>query len=323
MDDARNAIFDWAASGRLPAANVARALDAAGVTPDGVAWRRFVDRLLLGFGVLCVGAGAVFLVAANWKAMGHYLKFGLVELGIVAAVAVCWRQGLDTRTGRAALVGASLMTGALLALVGQVYQTGADTFELFAAWAVAIAAWVAVARMPSLWLLWLGIVDAAIVLWFVTFPGMFRWLFNEWNFMWMLFAFNAAALLIWEWLAARGIAWLRAPWAIRALAFAVGAAITALAILVGVQFAQASNWTLPVYCAWLAAMYWAYRKRETDLFVLAGCVLSVALVAASLSLRMFRSTDAGVLLLIGLIVTGIATLGAQWLRRVAGEGGAR
>ncbi|MET0204922.1 MAG: DUF2157 domain-containing protein [Casimicrobiaceae bacterium] len=55
-----------------------------------------------------------------------------------------WR-GLDTLPGKAALV-AALLAGALLALVGQVYQTGADTFELFAAWAVAIV--VLVARMP-------------------------------------------------------------------------------------------------------------------------------------------------------------------------------
>ncbi|MET0346849.1 MAG: DUF2157 domain-containing protein [Casimicrobiaceae bacterium] len=58
-----------------------------------------------------------------------------------------WR-GLDTLPGKAALVVAALLVGALLALVGQVYQTGADRFELFAAWAVAIVAWVLVARMP-------------------------------------------------------------------------------------------------------------------------------------------------------------------------------
>ena len=46
----------------------------------------------------------------------------------------------------------SLFTGALLALVGQTYQTGADTYELFALWAFAITAWVAVARLPALWL---------------------------------------------------------------------------------------------------------------------------------------------------------------------------
>jgi uncharacterized membrane protein len=322
MPDARNLVFAWAATGRLPEAEVARALAVAGVTPDRRAWRQFIERLLLGFGVLCVGAGAVFLVASNWQAMSRFQKFGLAEVALAAAIAICWWQGLDSRIGQSALVVAALFTGALLALVGQVYQTGADTYELFVAWAVAIAAWVAVARMPVLWLLWIGLVDMAILLYFESFPGRFRWLFNQWNFLWALFAFNVVAQGVWEGLAARGIAWLAAPWAIRVLALAAGAPVTAAAMMYGFEFARASAWTLPVYAAWLAAMYWAYRRRRIDLFVLAGCVLSIALVAAALSLRVFRSPDAGVLLLIGLVVTAIATAGARWLRRVAAEGAA-
>ena len=48
------------------------------------------------------------------------------------------------RAGKAALLAASLFVGALLALIGQIYQTGADTFEMFAAWAALILPWVLV-----------------------------------------------------------------------------------------------------------------------------------------------------------------------------------
>ena len=41
--------------------------------------------------------------------------------------AACWRVDLDGLTGKAVLLMLSLLTGALLALTGQVYQTGADT----------------------------------------------------------------------------------------------------------------------------------------------------------------------------------------------------
>ena len=44
--------------------------------------------------------------------------------------------------GKAALLAAALLTGGLLALIGQTYQTGADTFELFATWAALILPWV-------------------------------------------------------------------------------------------------------------------------------------------------------------------------------------
>ena len=47
MDDARDAIFAWAVEGRLPQSKVAEALRLGEVTPDGGAWRRFIDWLLL------------------------------------------------------------------------------------------------------------------------------------------------------------------------------------------------------------------------------------------------------------------------------------
>ncbi len=320
MDDARSAIFEWALRGRLPEAKVPEALRLGEVTPDRGAWWNFIDRLLLGLGVVFVAVGGTFFVAANWQAMGLFVKFGLIEVPIVACIAMCWWRGLDTRVARATLFAAALFTGALLALVGQVYQTGADTFELFVAWAIAIVAWAAVARMPALWLLWLGIVNAAITFYFAVFPNLFGFLFFEhWNVLWALFAFDALALVVWEIACARGIEWLRARWAIRAVVFAGGTAITAAALLHAIDLDRTHLWTLLVYGVWLAAMYWAYRRRTTDLFVLAGCVLSVALVAAALALRLLLSADAGGLLLTGILVSGIAAWGARWLRRVAAE----
>src|SRR5699024_2163378 len=59
---------------------------------------------------------------------------------------------------------ASIITGSLLALFGQVYQTGADTWQLFFGWALLITPWVLIARFPALWLLWLGLINACLVL---------------------------------------------------------------------------------------------------------------------------------------------------------------
>ena len=39
--------------------------------------------------------------------------------------------GLDRAFGQVLLIAASVLTGVLLAVIGQVYQTGADVFELF------------------------------------------------------------------------------------------------------------------------------------------------------------------------------------------------
>ncbi len=320
MSGERDAVFEWAESGRLSPGRVAQALRVAGATPGAVEWRWFIDRLLLGLAVVLAGAGVIFFVAANWQELGRFAKFGLVELPILLALAACWHYGLESLAGKAALVAAALCTGALLALVGQVYQTGADTWELFAAWAVAIAVWVAVARMPALWLLWLALVNVAIALYFSTFGGIFGIVFGTREMLWALFGLNTAALALWEVLAAGGIEWLRERWAVRVLAFASGAAVTWLAVWSVLDFTRVGGWGIVAYAVWLGAAYAAYRRLSTDLFILAGAVLSViVVVTATLAHNFLQHETAGSFLFIGLVVIAITATGAWWLRQVAAE----
>jgi uncharacterized membrane protein len=320
MSSERDAILDWAEDGRLEPGHVAQALRIAGAIPDAAEWRRFVDRLLLGLAVVLAGAGVVFFVAANWQALGRFGKFALVEAAIVLALGVCWRFGLASRAGKAALGAAALCTGALLALVGQVYQTGADTWELFAAWALAIAVWVVVARMPALWLLWLGLVNIALALYFSTFGGLLGLVFGAHETLWALLALNTAALVVWEALAAGGVVWLRAGWAVAVLAAAGGVAATCLALWSIFDGGRTGNWGLVAYAVWLMAVYAAYRRRRVDRLILAGGVLSlIVVVTAVLAHNLLRSETAGGFLLIGLAVVAMAAAGTWWLRRVPAE----
>jgi uncharacterized membrane protein len=319
MSGERDAILEWAESGRLEPGRIAQALRIAGAIPDAAEWRRFVDRLLLGLAVTLAGAGVVFFVAANWQALGRFGKFALVEIAIVLALGACWHFGLASRAGKAALGAAALCTGALLALVGQVYQTGADTWELFAAWALAIAVWVAVARMPALWLLWLGLVNIALSLYFNTFGGLLGLVFGTRETLWALFALNTAALGVWEVLAAGGVRWLRARWAVAVLAAAGGVAATCLALW-SIFDAHTGSWGLIAYAIWLAAIYAAYRLRRVDRLILAGSVLSlIVVVTAVLAHHLLRRETATGFLFIGLAVVAMAAAGTWWLRRVPAE----
>ena len=168
MFDARQEVIGWASAGALASERVPDALRVAGVVPSAAQWRVFVERLLAWLGTTLIAAALCYFVAANWHELGRYAKFATVEASLVAAVAVaCW-QGLDALAGRVALFAAALVTGVLLALIGQVYQTGADVYELFAAWALFILPWVVVGRQPALWLLWIALVDVAVLLLFRT-----------------------------------------------------------------------------------------------------------------------------------------------------------
>src|SRR5258708_26902706 len=219
MKSRRLILLDWVEHDRIAPQNLHDALAGAGVFPSGARWQRFLDQLLLWLGALLLAAGVIFFFAYNWNDLGRIAKFGLVEALIVAALIVVWRIGLEHIAGKVTLLAVSLFVGALLALVGQTYQTGADTFELFAAWAVLILPWVLVGRLAALWLVWLGLLNLAVIFYYMIFGGLFGFLFDPEKLLWVLFALNTVALVAWEIIAARNA---HEQWAVRLLATASG-----------------------------------------------------------------------------------------------------
>lgn len=319
--NARELIHAWARQGRV--ADVAAALRTAGVTPDAADWRVLLDRLLLWSGALALAAAVVFFVAHNWSALGRFAKLGAVELLLATAALGYWKLGPERAAGKASLLVAALLVGALLALVGQTYQTGADTWELFATWAAFIVPWVLVGRYAALWLLWLAIANVAIVLYFTVFPGLFGALFAAEDQLWTLFAFNTAALVVWE-LASRRYAWLSARWAPRVIAIASGACITFLALHATFSWPEAGVGAAFFYPVWIASAYAAYRLHSRDLLLLAAlCASAIVVVTGLLSRTLFEGRfEAGALLAIALAVIAMATAAAWWLKGLAREHGA-
>lgn len=325
MRDPRSILLDWAAQGRVQ--DLPQAMELLGLFPSPAAWRRFVDRLLLWLGTLLLALGVIFFFAYNWADLHRFAKFALVQAPLAVTLVAIGRLGLDGPAGRAALLGASLLVGALLALIGQTYQTGADTFELFAAWAALILPWVLLGRFAPLWLLWISLANLAVSFWFQAFPGPLGWLSASQNLIWSLFALNSLAWILWEFFSLRGLAWLEGRWGPRLLATASGVQITVLATFWGVgadriflgSGSLASGLILTVWLAWLALVGFVYRRLIWDLFVLAGGVLSLVVVIASFFIKNLAFGNAGGFLMVGLIIIGISAAGCWWLKQVAAE----
>jgi len=320
MSTHRQDILDWSEAGRIAPESLRRALEVGGVLPDRDQWRDFLDRLLLWLGAVMVACALVFFLAYNWQDLGRYARFALAEGLLLAALAYLGAKGIEQPAGKAMLLAAAIFTGALLALIGQTYQTGADPYELFAVWALAILPWALLGRLPALWILWLALVNLAVVLYFQAFRGVFGVLFGPERQLWLLFGLNTLALAAWELLARAGLDWLHERWAARVIATAGGACITALAMMAILDTRDAWREGL-VWLAWLGAAYAVYRRRLKDVYVLAGGVLSAIVVVASFLSRhlLDRHFEAGGLLLIGLVVIGMSAGGGYWLKQVAGE----
>jgi uncharacterized membrane protein len=186
-------------------------LTAAVVARDHQFWSLWARRALLVLGTAHLLAGVVYFFAFNWAEMPVWAKFASVESGIVLGVLAAILTGVDRRVGQACLIAASVLTGVLLAVVGQVYQTGADAYQLFAAWALLILPWVMASRSAAHWLLWLVVLYLAFFLFGdqVLVPEG-RW--SSVELLASLGAFSALVLAAREFAVWRGLAWLAGQW---------------------------------------------------------------------------------------------------------------
>ncbi|MEJ5209825.1 MAG: DUF2157 domain-containing protein [Burkholderiales bacterium] len=311
-------------AGILDADAFERALALAGITPDVAAWRRFLDWLLAGLGAVLVLAGIVYFFAYNWAALHRFAKFGLVEAALLGAVALAWRLGPDSRGGRAALLGAAVLPGVLLALYGQTYQTGADSYELFLTWGMLITPWVIIGHSAALWLLWLVLANLAVVRWLVSDDAFTFSLLLGWATVGIPVALNIAALAACELFAARR-PWLSGRWMPRVVALMVLGNLTPWMVTWIFH-----RYTLLVPFVWFGVTafgVWVYRTWRRDLFMLAALALqAIVVVTAFVGHGVFEYgwLDIGSgLLSLGLLVMLMTGAAVSWLRRTArrwGEG---
>ena len=219
----RALLLRLAESGEIGHAQLARASAQGALRPTPAEWRTLLDRVFAFGGALLLSAAAVFFLAYNWEAMHRFARLALV-VGVLAA---CCAGALCARplgTGwRAALFGACVATGAVLALVGQTYQTGADVWELFAAWAALMLPFAWLSRSTASWVLWLGVANLALMraLSQSAWWGFFDTLSNA-RALLVIAALNLIVLLVFEafgrWLIARPTRWLHRLAALAVLA---------------------------------------------------------------------------------------------------------
>lgn len=151
-----------ARKGFLSEQGLNRALKIAGYRPDASAWEWFINYAFLLLGTAFVLSGIFFFFAYNWSNLAHLAKFGVIEVGLAAAAGVAYYQGLQRLVGQVALLVAAMLVGALLAVFGQSYQTGADAYQLFLTWAGLIFGWVAISAFGPLWFSWLVLLNLSL-----------------------------------------------------------------------------------------------------------------------------------------------------------------
>lgn len=307
-----------ARSGVLNVEALERALKIAGYTPDTTQWLRFLDILLLALGAGLTISGIFFFFAFNWANMHRFLKLGSLEAAVFLAVGLAFWRKLDSLSGKIALGAAGLLTGALLAVYGQIYQTGADSYQLFLFWALLITGWVVIGRFTPLWVVWVLLLNLGLVLyWAQIMGGMDSRLFL------CMFCLNGSAVLVWELAHAHGVAWLKNRWAPRLLVLPAFAAL--VVAMVELIFGSAWQWShdslsflIPVlYIGASTLVLYVYSRKTLDLFMLTVCAFSLIIVLDAWVIKVLESLDEFLLLLMSAMLVGEAALVVTWLRKVS------
>jgi uncharacterized membrane protein len=127
-------------------------------------WGYWIGNLLLILGWVFILSGIIYFFAFNWHKMSSAYKFSSIQVLILVCLAGAWAHSIDNLKGKLFLTGGCVLIGVFLAVFGQIYQTGADSYLLFLGWAAIIAPFVIIGQFAPLWAIWMLLVNIAVVL---------------------------------------------------------------------------------------------------------------------------------------------------------------
>lgn len=146
------------------------ALKKSGIVP----WHRWLQRMGARWGFAFLMCGLACFLAANWSTMSNPLRLGVMQAGLTAFVLLGMVSRGRKHFSSLCLLGAGMMVGAFWIVFSQIYQTGADSWQLFALWAVGVLPWLLLNPSVSLWLLLLILSNIGLALWSMQ-NGQFYW----------------------------------------------------------------------------------------------------------------------------------------------------
>ncbi len=312
----RELVQQWHRDGLIQTSDLQKAIAATDSLPSSRQWEQFITHLLLWLGLVSLGAGIIFFLAFNWQDMPNFSKLALVQSCIVISAIFYLRLQADPTRSTAIATLLCLLIGALLALVGQTYQTGADPWQLFAVWAIFVIPFCVIQGSSTLWLILSLLINLSVSLYYSKFGWLYDILFDDWHLLSLLFAVNAALALL------LGMGYYQArPWsknqiAIQAQVFIAGFIGSWLAVW-GIFDFDEMPWAIAAYSLFIGALYYWFRFRKPNLLTLTGICISAIFVGSALLINVFMDVaEDGLFLLISLFIILCSSAAGVWLKNL-------
>jgi uncharacterized membrane protein len=285
-------------------------------------WGLWVSRLLLVVGVSLILAGIVYFFAFNWAKITPMTKLGSIQLSILGCLVATYGYGLKRLSGKILLLSACVLVGVFLAVFGQIYQTGADAYNLFMMWSLLIVGWVVISEFAALWAVWLVITNVFLTLYWdqAALPD------REMEMMItsILAALNLTFLGLREYFVHKGTEWLSERWTrvILIIPILVCLLIPTIMFIVEPNRATSSIGIGAVFGLIAhAGLFIIYRYKLPDMWSLSAVFLSSCIILESAGFKLlseiFNHADAALFLLAGIMTIGIFTFAIVMLRQIA------
>lgn len=255
-----------------------------------VSWGTWTARMLNILGTLFIICGLIFYFAFNFANMSSSYKLHTVEAALVCCAAGAWAFSLSKLSGQLFLTMACILVGIFLAVFGQAYQTGADSYQLFLTWSVLIFPWVFISQFPALWYIWVVLINITLSLYWaqsttVNLDALYFISFLQL----MLFG---AALALREYAQSKNLVWCQERWHRILLVLSI-LIIGLVPIFMLIQNLQWHNLYL-VLSALLGLMmqvaflyYYFYKK--TDMWVVGLTILAMCLMGSEISYKILSN----------------------------------
>lgn len=254
-----------------------------------------VLRYLKILGLALITVSLLYLMAANWWMLPKFVQLFIPQILLLGSALLSvrftarekLRQSLDTVSG--------LMLGLSLAVIGQIYQTGADSYQLFLLWALLLLPWL---YRPNIGIFALFCVVSQLALYF--------------DFKQSFWLVRAETLYLLSLNLLTGLSMIYALRYYQVLRYLFIAVVVLISVVSMFRFIDsdsiwylASVLVLPI----LFSVYFYTRKQqlETSLLV-AGLALSFSVLIFDLTQQYLQDSAAGLLILALLIFSWFAAI---------------
>jgi len=319
MNEKRQQILRWQQQGRIDDNVIDQALSVTKANNSPHQWYAFISQSTLWLGALSIAFGVIFFFAYNWNEISTFTKFSLIQ-GLMLFSLFFYTQSKPSSHSRTALLFfLALLIGALFALFGQTYQTGKDPWQLFLLWTLFITPIALVSKSSSLWLLWLALANLTVYLILDVHYGLIGLLFDNNRNMLLYALLNLLAAILFELLYYSKYRLLT-----NRITPQVALVITMICFswvsLYSIFEFTKHSFDLLIYLLWMAAIYYFYRIKITDVLVLSSWVISaIVFIIGFIAKSIDHDFGGATLLLLSLLTIGLSTAGVKWLMKLLKE----